>query len=236
MSIVLKRPIRSLPIENKSKAIQVKVKEMTWKHVFYWNKHVQPLINQNYFRAEDESEPEKIRADVGWQWGKYFLMASMQTGYSSTPGVKSGPAHALVIAAINNAGDEIPLGMLTVVPQFYCNVSDLKKIRTFTWYLSDAPGEFYQTMNLDAVRRVASSLLDTAIQTGLEAGLTGELLLHADKKGGDKLKDFYKYCGMSELDVDAPRVSILRWQGLDRYFYFDENSSKKFCSKFDLLR
>jgi hypothetical protein len=53
--------------------------------------------------------------------------------------------------------------------------------------------------------------LDTAIQISLVSGHFGQVLLHADPRGGEELTRFYAGCMMAPVDpTDFPDISLTR--------------------------
>jgi hypothetical protein len=215
----------------------VRIGPMTMAHVNLWHTYVQPLVDANYSHWVKGLDVRSVRADVGWDWSMIFGLALAHNSARFIPGNRSGPALALVVALLAETGEEIPIGMLTVVPRFRCTAKGEQRDRSFAWFLSDAPAEFYDAIGSGTVASVAKALLDTAIQSGLGSGLDGTLLLHADPGGGPKLDDFYvNKCKMERLKTDAPAISLLRRGHTDQYYHFDASAAAAFSRQFDSLR
>jgi hypothetical protein len=131
----------------------------------------------------------------------------------------------------------VPIGLLTMVPEFVCTVQQHSRPRGFVWYLSDAPREHYAQLQVERARGVAPALLDIAIQTRIDLGVDRCTILHADPNGGPDLSAFYRRCKMNQL----PRgqgISPLRpgWRNDGRYFQMDDPTAMQFCAGFDLSR
>ena len=94
-----------------------------------------------------------------------------------------------------------------------------------------------EVLKIERVRGVATALLDTAIQSGLDLGAEGTMLLHADPTAGPKLIKFYSgRCGMTQLSQSDPPISTLRRLNPEQYFVMDAATAMSFCAKYDLRR
>lgn len=182
--------------------------------------------------------PQDARADVGWDWARIYALALLHNTMSYVPETMSGPARAFAIVVFTDDGLEIPVGMITVVPEFNCRLESVTRLRTFAWYLADAPVSFYRdALGVSPVIQVAAALLDTAIQSGMGTGSDGSLLLHADPHGGQKLADFYlNRCKMRQAPLDNGPVSPLRRKHVDQYFFLSASGAAQFSSQFDHRR
>jgi hypothetical protein len=199
----LETPIRTLPCTDGNQDVLVDIEQMTWEHVNLWHTFVQPLINLGFQHWHAGLPAQDARADVGWDWALNYALVLLHNSATYIPGNKSGLARALTLAVTTTGGDQIPIGMLTVVPRFRCDVGGAVQDRTFAWYLADAPKVFYtDVLKVVPVKGVATALLDCAIQTGFDAGQSGETLLHADPNGGEKLTNFYlTHCLMRQVEL-----------------------------------
>ncbi|XLZ72110.1 hypothetical protein ABT364_09150 [Massilia sp. SR12] len=210
---------------------------MTVAHVAFWHTHIQPMIDAGYSIAGPGVDPTSIRADVGWNWYNNFGLIALQNALAHIPGSSAGNGYGATILLRNDAGPDVPIGMLTVVPKFRSLVAAELTARTFAWFLADAPAEFYAELGTEPVLGVAKALLDTAMQYGLELGMDGSLLLHADPAGGQRLREFYSQkCNMERLKAKEPAISLLRRQHTDEYFYLDAIRAAKFRKQFDSRR
>jgi hypothetical protein len=215
----------------------VKVVPMKLQHVLFWHAHVQPMINQLYKTAASGDRDENIRADVGWDWRTNFVLMKLHNSASHFPGNASGAAHGLAVVVEAKSGEEVPVGMLNVVPRFDTTVQGTRRARTFAWYLSDAPAEFYDALKVLPLRLMAKALLDTALQAGWSEQMDGEFLLHADPAGGEKLRRFYSNkCKMRPLQPATTPISPLRRRSAEGYFHFTAAESKAFSVQFDSFR
>lgn len=242
MTYILKNSIKRLPCVNSgglpNEEVVIQVKKMSWHDVNLWYTLAQPLINKNFQHCTNALSAQDARADVGWDWSLNFSLVLLHNTASYVPGNKSGPAHALTIAVTTVEGVQIPIGMLTVVPRFFCHVEGVKQDRTFVWYLADAPRAFYtDVLCVAPVKGVATALLDSAVQAGIVSGGDGSTLLHADPKGGQKLTDFYvNRCSMRQVSVQNGPLSFLRRRHSDQYYFMDAMGAQRFCAQFDRHR
>lgn len=237
----LRNPIISLPCKGEGERVGevvVKVTPMTWRHVSFWHTEVQSLIDAHYRHWRSDLPMRDVRADVGWDWTKIYGLHLLHNTACYIPGNKSGPALAMALVVITEDDEEIPIGLITVVPEFECTLDHVSGKRTFAWYLADAPVSFYRNvLNTDPVVSVAAALIDTAIQSGIEAGMDGSLLLHADPNGGQRLANFYlQRCKMKQLSLDSGPLSIFRRKNLDQYFYMSAAVAAAFSDDFDCRR
>ncbi|UGQ47825.1 hypothetical protein [Massilia endophytica] len=239
MDAALKRPIKTLPFaEAGTEDVLVEVRRMTWDHVNVWHSLVQPIINANFRHWHSGIAPGDARADVGWDWGFNYALALLHNAATYVPGNASGPALAMAVTVATVEGREIPIGMLTVVPQFQSTVERQAAQRSFAWYLADAPKAFYtDVLGAVPVKGVASALLDCAVQSGFDAGGSGDTLLHADPHGGEKLQEFYvQRCGMRQVGIDNGPISLFRRRHTDQYFHMDAPTASGFSQRFDARR
>lgn len=239
--LTLHQPIRQLPCKGSGGVpvpdIVVEAKAMTVSHVNTWHSVIQPIVDSHYQRWSPGQADASTRADVGWDWAHMHALVMLHNAGYALPGGQSGPAYGFALVIHGDGAEEVPIGMLTVVPLFNSTVFGQTRQRTFAWFLADAPGEFYAAIGLPPVLAVAKALLDTAIQSGLASATDGSLLLHADPAGGPKLPAFYgSRCGMQQLNAGEPAVSLLRRGHTDEYFHFDEAGATRFCQQFDNRR
>jgi hypothetical protein len=242
MTSALQKPITSLPCDSGTSAntadVLIEIKQMTWHHVNIWHTLVQPLIDSLFEHWHAGVSAQNARADVGWDWARNYGLTLLHNTACYIPGNQSGLARALALTVNTTDGDEIPVGMLTVVPEFNCNIENVVATRTFAWYLADAPRAFYSTvLGVDPVKGVALALLDCAIQSGFDAGSNGATLLHADPNGGHKLTEFYENrCGMRKLNLGNGSLSLLRRNHAEQYYAMDAAAAVRFCQNFNVRR
>ena len=242
MAPVLQRPVRSLPSFNGAGApedVLVEVVPMTARLAYIWHVQSQPLVNKHYVHDGAAGTGKRVRADVGWSWPKYLNLAGLHNLTITLPGNPHGPALGLCLVVDTGPTGAFPIGMLTTVPRLWCTAFDAERARGFGWFLADAPQEVYtDVLKRGYVKRVATALLDCAIQAALDAGEDGTFLLHADPNGGQHLIDFYKgKVRMEQLPAGAaPITRFWRRANSEEYFHFDEVQAKAFCLEFDPRR
>lgn len=233
---VISKPIMWLPRQtaNGYEREDVYVIPMTSQMVQLWKQHVQPIIDRQYEVWSPDCDLARVRADVGWDWYWIRTMGFLHSTLSSLPSAPSGDAQAYSIAVTHQEA-LFPIGMLTVVPKLDCRVDD-QRTRGFAWYLSDAPKEVYEgILGKGYVHGIAKALLDCSVQATCDAGGSGELLLHADPKGGNKLIEFYEErCKMTRLELSDRRVTRMR-RGTPRneFFHWDAQTALEFCKQYD---
>jgi hypothetical protein len=214
--------------------VPVRVVPMTARLAKQWHLQVQPLIDSHYVLASVAQASQATRADVGWNWPRYRLLAGLHSLVS--PAMPSGSALAMSIVLDTGTTGLFPIGMLTTVPRLYCNAFGSARHRGFAWFLADAPSEVYSMLlKRSYVKGVAKALLDCGIQAAFDQRQDGTFLLHADSNGGKKLVDFYRdKCLMDQLPAGAPPITwVFRRGGSDEYFHFDDLQSLNFCRQFD---
>jgi hypothetical protein len=201
-----------------------------------WHEQVQPIVDSHY--SHDGKTTSKVRADVGWRWPRYLKLVSIHNFLTKMPGNASDLGKAMCVV-ISKGEQKFPIGMLSLVPKLHCKVQGVERQRAFTWYLSDAPSEAYeQLMGQPAVRGVAKALIDCTIQAALDEGSDGELLLHADPKGGRKLIEFYAVsCKMNRLlPANGSITAVWRRGRPEEYFHFNAVNAKAFAAQYDARR
>lgn len=203
------------PVGKSMGQVEVELVPMTADHASWWHDHVQPIIKRNY-RTASQGGNKDIRADLNWNWNRSFQLLSVHN-YGHFRTRSAHPAYGLTMIARNDRGEEVPVGVMTLVPQYLCN-ADTFGTKTYTWYISGAPTEFYAeyfgSLNLAGVGK---ALFDAAIIASYRAGLDGSLFLHAAANGGKDLVQLYKKLGFKSIGFKALPITPFRW--LDRKGY-----------------
>ena len=239
----LKRPIRWLPVRDPvSKAtvgaVPVRIERLKRRHVSLWHRDVQPFIDRHFKRYEGRREShvsatEEIRADVGWNWWHILTLLTLHNAATVLPLNRSGLGYGWALL-LGEHGHDIPLGLMTMVPEFHCKVDGVDRSISFVWYFADAPAAYLQERSLPTVRNIAKALLDTAIQTRIDIVGDASTLLRAAPAGGPRLKTFYeKHCEMTPLKPTSQRVSWFRSSPSDEYFELSDIKSRNFSQSFD---
>jgi len=202
-----------------------------------WHAQVQPLIDRLYSPWQGSGQPGKVRADVTWDWTRNLLLAQAYNSIGFNRSPHPAFAWSLVLRSEDGA-DQVPIGMLTVAPQFHATLAGPPRDRAFVWYLADAPVEFYQHLQIEEAHGVASALVDTAIQTRLDllAGIDASTFLHADPAGGPRLIAYYSKHGMTRVMGSGPRVSLCRPFKTGEYFLMDDPLARSFCARLNPYR
>jgi hypothetical protein len=177
----------------------------------------------------------RFRADVKWSWKRYYWMHLTYSLWCNLSR-KNAPSRAVCMVVHKN-GRPIPIGMLTLVPDFTCTILDRTKPRAYTWYLSDAPREFYShVLQLEKIQFIARALVDYTVQSGIEANQEATLVLRADAGGGKRLKEFYEELGLAPLPDDHPAISPGRVLANGGYFKLMPEQTTEFSSYMDVYR
>lgn len=221
------------------KPVPVFVVPMTQELVEKWHDYVQPLIDANYEHWSSNVLPASVRADKLWNWHYNFSLLALHNTFCTygSPKHGEGLAMCIVYRSIDET-EEFPIGMLTAVPKLDTRAFGQRRLRAFTWYLSDAPDQvFNQILGIPPIQGIAKALLDCTIQAALDEQEDGNLLLKADPHGGAKLESFYTRCGMRQLPNNAPAVTrFFRRSATHKYFNFLAPESHAFCANFNAQR
>ena len=218
--------------------VQVEIIPMTAEHAAWWHSTIQPRVKAHFRTASDATAAnagKKIRADLGWNWNKVFWLLNVHNqGHFSTRYAQ--PAFGLAMVARNKLGETVPIGMMTLVPSYYCN-SDRLGSKTYTWFVSSAPQCFYEDyfkeLKLDGVGK---ALFDAAIIASYRAGLDGSLLLHADPEGGKGLIRFYVQLGFKPLKFKFSPITLYRWRHRKEYMLLRAEGAGKIIKDNDPYR
>jgi len=237
MTVVPNSFIKRLPTATPGLSALVKIVPMQFSHAVFWHAHVQPIVDELYTSANSLQPAADVRADIGWDWSKYFALMALHNSTTLFPTNGSGIAQGFALVVEGEEGVDVPIGLLTMVPRFDTTVRGFRRERTFAWYLSDAPSEFYQILGLEPLKLVAKALLDTSLQAGRMCAMDGEFLLHADPAGGKKLLNFYENsCKMTAIAPSRARISFFRPGKVGGYFLFTASQSANFSAQFDPYR
>ncbi|HDS1735204.1 hypothetical protein [Pseudomonas sp. BP8] len=186
-------------------------------------------------RAASLTVGVRSRADIKWSWRFIYYLHLVYSKWRKSYH-KKGESKAVCMVVVKN-GRYIPIGMLTLVPDFKCKIQELTKERAYTWYLSDAPREFYsRALGLSKISLIAHALVDYTVQAGIEVNQEATLVLRADAEGGERLKKFYLRIGLAPLPDDHPAISPGRLWSHGGYFKLMPDKSKEFCKAMDVYR
>lgn len=237
----------------------IRIVPMTLDHARHWDRHVQPTVRRVELERLCGVRPgDPPRADAYWPstWQQNLRV------FGTLPVVPSGkgllqlratrPQLWTVLAAGMDpmAGAEQPVGMLLGLTGFRLPTAQppLPGVAPahaevpwaspwhFTWLLTTAPDDTLRAMGLPTTLALGRVLVDTAIQIALAARCNGQVLLHADPRGGGGLLKFYGDCLMLELDGSQfPRVSARR-ENDGHYFWMDDARAGAFAMQYHHCR
>ncbi|MCX2901080.1 hypothetical protein [Pseudomonas mandelii] len=230
-------PVSVLPRRDKTGYARIEFLPMTAAHATWWHQNVQSIINTKY-RALSDSTPKnahkKVRTDIDWDWELWHWLLSVHNfGHASA--IKS-PAMGLTLAAINEEGFAVPIGMMTLVPRYLCN-SDKIGEKTYLWFLASAPSTTYDDwLDGKALDGVGSALIDAAIQESYKVKADGAVLLHADPDGGQYLLDTYKGLGFTSLGSSFGPITLFRWRNRSQYMLLGAKEARKIIRDNEVYR
>lgn len=214
--------------------VKVELVPMTADHASWWHNHVQPIIKENY-RIASKVGSQQIRADRNWNWKTSFQLLDVHNyGHFST---SSGyPAYGLTMIVRNGLDEDVIVGMMTLVPRYLCNANKIGS-KTYTWYISGAPDEFYDEYFLGVrLAGVGKALFDAAIIASYRAGLDGSLFLHAASEGGKELVKLYKKLGFESVGFKVLPITLYRWLDRKGYMLLKREGAAKIIQRNDPYR
>jgi hypothetical protein len=216
--------IKSLPFQNMPEAVDIKILPLSWELANRWHTEVQPIINKNYQHWAPGCQERLVRADVGWSWPRIKALRLLHdVGHvaSLTTFTKE------LCVTVEFEGKDFPIGMLTLVPKYKCNV-ERWGFKGYMWYLSSAPQEvFIDTFRDDIIGGVAKTLIDCAILASYNEDGDGSLLLHADSKGGIVLHKYYIKNKFKQVPEKNGRITNYRWRNRTQYYHLSAHEAKR---------
>ncbi|WP_147464152.1 hypothetical protein [Pseudomonas syringae group genomosp. 3] len=230
-------PVSVLPLRNEPGFAKVEIIPMTASHADWWHQNVQTTINTKY-RALNDRSPQnakkKVRADFNWDWDVYHWLISVHNFAHSS--AQHSPAVGLTMVVVNTKGEQVPIGMMTLVPRYLCS-SDRFGEKTYLWFLASAPAATYdEWLNGKALDGVGSALVDAAIQESYKAEADGAILLHADPAGGEFLTNIYLGLGFINLPPRFGPITLYRWRNRSQYMLLRAKSARKIISDNNIYR
>jgi len=168
----------------------------------YWQKHVMPF--------------EKSETAKKWNWKSNLG----EIGKAYSLGKVLGQNPELVVLKKNN----IPIGMLLQVKNYSEKITT-GKIRdtAMIWYVQKAPKEYLIKHGINEKEfdiKIAKAIIDVSLTSSLKE--SGNVLLHADPKGGNRLLEFYRQEGFTQMPKEKGRISSGRAND-GRYFYMNKH-------------
>lgn len=183
----------------------------------YWHQNVQlPYINK-----------DATRADRAWNWPKKWRY------YTATGLVLNQWPVCLFVGAQDGSGGVYPFGLI-LIAQRYRALHDRSLGSSFLWLLATAPDAYYKKIGR-APLSLGQVMVDVGITNSYVNGNMGRVGLHADGKGGARLRGFYSQkCGLLPLRA-ITWISLLRLN-FGGYFYTDDATGLKLSMALDHLR
>jgi len=171
--------------------VPLRVTTMEASHVVWWHAHVQPIIDE-----------DSNRVDNDWNW-MLFVPLTRLFGVVTA----KRPVGYTVGIAAHDTGHFIPCALVMLLGRDRA-LDDHAKRSTFTWYLTKAPDEAlldikaYQMDEDELPKRLGTIALDVSVTHSLNHVARGRMSLHSDPKGGDLLLGWYQKRGMAVLPED----------------------------------
>lgn len=215
--------IKSLPFKHISETIDIKILPLTSELANRWHSQVQPIIDRNYQHWTDGCEERLVRADVGWNWPRIKSLKFLHDiGHSVSPTTFTKG----LCVTVEFQGKDFPIGMLTLVPKYKCNV-ERWGFKGYMWYLSSAPQQiFIDIFRDDIIEGVAKSLIDCAIRASYDEDGDGALLLHADPNGGVVLRKYYLKNNFKQVPEANGRITNFRWRNRTQYYHLTPQEAR----------
>ena len=191
--------------------------------VNYWDEHVQPEVARM-----------RGRADRYWNW-PFLLWWVNRVGRS----LWQQPL-VLTLSADLGGSRGVPVGFVAVM-QKYPFPRRKRDDSVFVWFMTAAPKELLpQLLNCPEDRvpiGVMRFCLDAAVVLSYDRRLDGRTWLHASKKGGDVLMQWYARQAMTNLEMSVKLPFGSRMFGNDgRYFEYDEEGAAAAVARLDKYR
>ncbi len=208
--------------------VPLRVTKMEAPHVLWWQSHVQPIIDQ---------DPDRV--DNDWNW---MLVASLTRLFGLATAKR--PLGFTVGIAAHDTGQFIPCALVLLLGRDRALDNHAKK-STFTWYLTTAPDAALlavEDYDLDAdhlPKRLGTIALDVCVTHSLNHVARGRVSLHSDPEGGDRLLGWYEKRGMTVLPRGrrlpaGPRRLFKPSDG--HYCYYTVDAAAKASRELDSLR
>ena len=208
--------------------IELRVTKMEPAHVLWWDSHVQPIIDQ---------DPERV--DNDWNW---VLFAPLTRLFGLATAKR--PVGYTVGIAAHDTGHFIPCALVLLLGRDRA-LDDHGKRSTFTWYLTTAPDtallsvEDYHLNEDQLPKRLGTIALDVSVTHSLNHLARGRMSLHSDPNGGERLLGWYEKRGMTVLPEGrrlpfGPRRLFKPSDGL--YCYYTVDAAVAASRELDPLR
>jgi len=180
----------------------IEIKIATKEDRAEWQKEVMPF--------------EKSETAKNWNWEK----DTSEIGHAYSISKILGQEPEFIILK----KEKIPIAIMLYVKNYYEYATTAnKKDTAIIWYVQKAPKEYLIKCGINEKEfdiKISKAILDVSLTSSLKE--SGNLLLHADPKGGNKLLEFYKQEGFRQLPKEQGRISASR--GNDgRYFYMNRD-------------
>lgn len=168
--------------------IDLRVTRMAPAHVLWWQSHVQPIIDE-----------DPTRVDNDWNW---VLLAPLTRLFGL--GTAKRPVGYTVGIAGHDTGHYIPCALVLLLGRDRA-LDNHRKRSAFTWYLTTAPDaallniKGYRLQEDQLPKRLGTIALDVSVTHSLNRVARGRVSLHSDPKGGERLLNWYENRGMEVL-------------------------------------
>ena len=219
--------VRRAPTDS-GEEVPIRVSPMRPAHVLWWHSQVQPIIDE---------DPQ--RADNDWNWLLYASFAAVAGRVLSR-----APAGFTIGLTDEQSDRFIPCALVQLLGRVPA-LDTHEKDGAFVWFLSTAPDAALLSIEEHPIaedripKRLGAIALDVAVTHSLNERRRGRLALHADEDGGEPLLRWYQRRGMSVLPASkrlpgGPRRLFKPSDG--RYCYYTVAGALRASRELDPLR
>jgi hypothetical protein len=215
--------------------VEIAIVHMTPEHAQYWDAVIQPAIRTIGDQERREGKKHS-RADHYWRWPRLRVLLPLAQSL-----IKRRCRALTVLLQRDLIWQEpwqgppkreddpkaIPAAMILLIESYpWLLPTTRTRHSTFTWFIAAAPKKVLQELGVVATPSLGSILIDTALITSITLGYQGRMWLHADRRGGQRLFDFYsKKCNLLNVSDGFPLPSGSLSDG--RHFYATSKIAKK---------
>lgn len=218
-----------------SKWVEIAIVHMTPEHAQYWDAVIQPAIRA--IGDHERSEGKKpSRADHNWRWTRIRVLLPLAQSLFKRR------CRALTVLLqrdlvlpeawegspkLEDKPKAIPAAMVLLIESYpWLFPTARERQSTFTWFMAAAPKKVLQGLGVFETPPLGSILIDTALVTSMTLGHRGCMWLHAARRGGQRLFDYYsKKCYLFNVSDGFPLPNGSISDG--RHFYASSKIAKQ---------
>lgn len=213
-----RRFVRRAPCKNSpTRRIDIRITDMRADDASWWDRKLGP-----YHRRD------RTRADRLWVWSALLPICRVIQRR------KQRTCRTLVIWARDGGRRFVRAGMAIVIEDHpHVDVTD-RSHSNFVWFISAADSDVLKYRHgVSDPPSLGRVLIDCALISSEDAGFSGRISLHASRKGGQRLLDFYAKRGLIRLAETAQLPVSLRRRNDGRFFYANANVANSLATALD---